>query len=59
MIGDSVNVAARLMGRANPGQILASRSIHQAAGADLRMSEVGTLTVKGRQQPVEVVEIAP
>jgi class 3 adenylate cyclase len=59
-MGDAVNVAARLQGLAEPGQVVIGsetlRSIGEenlgSIGTGLRVEPLGELTVKGRQQPV-------
>ncbi len=47
-IGDTVNIAARLVGRAEPGQILASDAMYEAAGASDLFRDLGLISVKGR-----------
>lgn len=58
-IGDSVNLASRLEGMTKVigCAILASRETLDAAGPDVELGRSSTVTVKGRQQPVEVWEI--
>jgi class 3 adenylate cyclase len=56
IIGDPVNVAARLMQRAAPNEVLlgpgASRALGSAAGSERRHVEL-----KGKAEPVEVVSL--
>jgi adenylate cyclase len=47
-IGDTVNIAARLVNRAEPGQILASDAMYEAAGASDLFRDLGLISVKGR-----------
>ncbi|GIK41630.1 MAG: adenylyl cyclase [Chloroflexota bacterium] len=54
VLGDGVNIAARLMSRARPGQILVSQSIVEAAAASYYFKHVGPLKFKGKQKPVTV-----
>ncbi len=56
-IGDTVNVAARLQSAAPAGGIICSAAVLKAAGAGLRASPLGQLTVKGRKTPVEAYAI--
>jgi class 3 adenylate cyclase len=56
LIGDTVNVAARLVQRARAGEVLLSRSVRQsldeqAAGGLL---ELPPLVLRGRMRPVEI-----
>lgn len=51
-MGDAVNVAARLQGLAEPGQVVIGEATRQAVGDSLPVTPLGELTVKGRQQPV-------
>src|SRR5690606_36328831 len=53
-MGDAVNVAARLQGLAEPGQVVIGGDTLRAIGADrLPVQPLGELMVKGRQQPVQ------
>jgi predicted ATPase/class 3 adenylate cyclase len=54
VLGDGVNIAARLMSQAQPGQILVSQSIVEAAAASYYFKHVGPLKFKGKQEPVTV-----
>jgi adenylate cyclase len=56
-IGDQVNTASRLQSLAQGGQILVSRSIYEATQHYFQFKEMGTLTVKGKRNTVEVMEV--
>jgi adenylate cyclase len=56
-IGDTVNLAARLEKRAEPGQIIISRSTYEAIGEGFRVRPCDPVTVKGKQQPVQIFEV--
>ena len=56
VLGDAVNVAARLQQTARPGQALVGAPTRRRAGTRWSWSEIGTLTVRGRSDPVEVHE---
>jgi class 3 adenylate cyclase/tetratricopeptide (TPR) repeat protein len=54
VLGDQVNLAARLMEMARPGQVMATQSIADAAGKRYRFQPAGAAQVKGRRAPVAV-----
>jgi len=56
-IGDSVNLAARLEKRAEPGQIIISRSTYESLGKWFPVRQCDRITVKGKQEPVEIYEV--
>ena len=60
-IGDEVNIASRLQGLAQGGQILVTRSVYDAVSSmeDTRFSfkEFGTLQVKGKKNLVEIFDV--
>lgn len=53
-LGDDVNVTARLVALARPGEILVSDAAAEASGLDLSASEHRSLELKGRAGPVGV-----
>ena len=56
--GLNVHAAARILSLAGPSQILASAMVSGlAAGSGLTFAEFGRHTVKGLEQPIEVVEL--
>ena len=58
VVGDSVNLAARLESEAKPGQILISRRTYDRVAALVRARSLGILRVKGKEEPVEVYEVS-
>jgi adenylate cyclase len=56
-IGDTVNIAARLVSRAEPGQILISETMHTAAGGGDLFHDLGLINVKGRDAQVRVYSV--
>jgi len=60
-IGDEVNVASRLQGLAQGGQILVSRSVYDAVAlqskGEFSFQAYGTVQVKGKKNAVEVFEV--
>jgi class 3 adenylate cyclase len=57
VIGDSVNVAARLQGHAKAGSILLSRRTYEAVHDLVEALSRGPLKVKGKEEEVEVYEV--
>jgi len=57
VMGDAVNLAARLMQAAQPNQILVSENTRRAARSGLQWGEEHTLRVKGKSQPVHVTAL--
>jgi adenylate cyclase len=58
VIGDAVNVAARLEGLAAPGQILVGEPTWALASRKSRLTEVGTRKLAGRGDPIAVYELS-
>jgi predicted ATPase len=54
MMGDDVNLAARLMQAAQPGQILVNQSVLQGIESQYQWEGLPALRVKGKAEPVEV-----
>lgn len=54
VMGDEVNMAARLMQNAQPGQILVSHRIAEAVTQEYRLEYLGPLKVKGKEEPIPV-----
>ena len=52
VLGDDVNLAARLMENAPPGQVLVNQNICKATGDVFSWEELAPLQVKGKPQPV-------
>ncbi|WP_459850135.1 adenylate/guanylate cyclase domain-containing protein [Dongia sp. agr-C8] len=62
VIGDAVNLAARLMDRAQAGETLVSATVrqgseHAIAAGSLEMTSLGPLTYKGIAKPVETFRL--
>ena len=58
VLGDAVNVAARLMLAARPGQILATEAVRRRAGEEWAWRALGPLALRGRGDPVTAFELA-
>ncbi|MEM1030389.1 MAG: adenylate/guanylate cyclase domain-containing protein [Myxococcota bacterium] len=59
VIGDVVNVAARLEGIAAPGQVLLTAETVARAGDGHEFRRLGARTLTGRSEEVEIYELAP
>lgn len=57
VMGNEVNMAARLMGKAEPGQILVRRRIAEEAQIAFQFRQLGLITVKGGAEPIPVAEV--
>lgn len=57
VIGDRVNLAARLVANAQPGQILISGWTHKAVEPWVEARSLGPVQVKGKEEIVEIYEI--
>lgn len=58
VIGDRVNLAARLESNAKPGQILVSEETYRKVADRVAAKCLGEIMVKGREEPVTVFEIS-
>ncbi len=58
VIGDAVNVAARLEALARPRQTLTTREVALAC-PELTFTSLGEHALRGRAKPVEVFEVVP
>ena len=61
LLGDGVNIAARLEGLAPPGGICISRSVHEAVANKIAIEfqDIGARQVKNIPQPIHAFVIAP
>ena len=56
VMGNEVNMAARLMSKAAPGQVLVRRRVAEEARA-FQFRQLGLITVKGGAEPIPVAEL--
>lgn len=56
-MGDAVNVAARLQGLAEPGQVVIGDATMRGVGAELELRFLGEQQVKGRSRPVRAYAV--
>jgi adenylate cyclase len=57
VIGDTVNVSARLCGIAAGGQILVSEATAQALGGQFALAPLPDATLKGKEKPLRIFEV--
>lgn len=55
--GDAINVAARVMGKSQPGQVLAVREVVARAGPGIGAVDVPPFLVKGKSRPIQAALI--
>lgn len=55
--GKTVNVAARIADFARPGEVLVSRDVVEAVGADVGFASIGPVELKGVSQAIELYAI--
>ena len=54
VLGDDVNLAARLMQIANPGEILVSKGVRQGTNDSFNWQELPKTAVKGKSKPIRL-----
>ncbi|MBM4264855.1 MAG: tetratricopeptide repeat protein [Deltaproteobacteria bacterium] len=57
VIGDSVNLAARLQDRAAPGETLISKAVHDIAATRFNCTPLGAVKIKGLSEPVSIWQV--
>jgi predicted ATPase/class 3 adenylate cyclase len=57
VLGNETNVAARLMGQANPGQVLITGRVARAIGQNYQLRSLPPVALKGKAAPVPVFEV--
>lgn len=58
VLGEQVNMAARLMSQAQPGQILVTRQVAAAAATAYEFADLGSTQLKGQAAPVAIFAVA-
>ena len=54
VLGDDVNLAARLMGKAAPSQVLVSERVYQLEASHFQWQNLPRINVKGKSEPIAV-----
>jgi adenylate cyclase len=57
ILSDTVNTAARLMGRAQPGQILMTEPVYREVAADVVCAELGPMALKGKAASLPIYAV--
>jgi len=57
VLGDETNVAARLMSKAEPGQILISQRVAELVGERFALRSLGAMRFKGKSDPLPVFAV--
>jgi adenylate cyclase len=57
VIGDSVNVASRLNGLANPGEIIISKSVYDNLSDTITVEPLFPQYIKGKTEPIETFKV--
>ena len=56
-VGDTTNIAARLQGQAQPGQIFTSEAVYTSGRQHFEFAEIGRVALKGIKEPAAVYEL--
>jgi adenylate cyclase len=59
VIGDAVNVAARLESLAEPGMVTLGEATYRALGGEVECEDLGPTHLRGREKPIHVYRIQP
>ncbi len=59
VMGDTVNLAARVMAKASPGQVLATADVLERCRRKYRTTALEPFFVKGKRAPVTAMEVGP
>jgi class 3 adenylate cyclase len=57
VMGDDVNLAARLMGAAGMGQVLVSEQVHAAVSDYFILTPLSPIRVKGKSKPIPIYQV--
>lgn len=58
VIGDNINLAARLCSAAEAGQVVISKAVADAISKDTKLRKLAPVHVKGKDKPIEIFEVA-
>ena len=57
LIGEEVNLASRMCGKAAPKQVLITKQTYDLVKDDIKANELEPVTVKGLSYPIKVYEV--
>ena len=57
VIGDTVNLAARLCGHAPPGNIIVSPSVHRKTSKFYQYEKLEPIKVKGKKKKIQIQKV--
>ena len=57
VMGDTVNLAARLMNHSEPGQLLATRAVVERSRSAFETTPIAPFVAKGKRRPVEAMDV--
>ena len=55
--GDAINLAARLLGKAELGQVVATMNVIDKSGVDFEIEPLAPFTVKGKAEPIHAARV--
>ena len=58
VIGDTVNVAARLEGLAGPGEVMITEDTYARLGGGFKVESCRAVKVKGKRRPLRIYRVA-
>jgi class 3 adenylate cyclase len=57
VIGDTVNVAARLEGIAGPGEVVITSSTRELLSSEFKLEKRDAVKVKGKHEPIDIFNV--
>lgn len=57
VIGDNINLAARLCSAAQQGQVVISKVVADALGKEAKLKKLDPIMVKGKDKPIDIYEV--
>jgi adenylate cyclase len=57
VIGDTINLAARLCSAAQSGQVVISKAVADVLGKEAKLKKLEPVMVKGKEKPIDIFEV--